>query len=165
MLGTIQGMWLMAWRLTKLQEGGTMTHEQASLVKAWTTLRGREVGRGGWVGGWGDARSCTPQAHTQTRTRTRTHCPCPPHTFPTHPRTHPPPLALWQVVALGRELLGGNGILSDFLVAKAFCDLEASGLGVWCACIRGGGGGGQGGMGLRKRSAATWRRAWRVLCS
>ncbi|XP_031257217.1 acyl-coenzyme A oxidase 4, peroxisomal [Pistacia vera] len=29
-----------------------------------------------------------------------------------------------ETVALGRELLGGNGILADFLVAKAFCDLE-----------------------------------------
>ncbi|KAM3340419.1 acyl-coenzyme A oxidase 4, peroxisomal [Capsicum galapagoense] len=29
-----------------------------------------------------------------------------------------------ETVALGRELLGGNGILSDFHVAKAFCDLE-----------------------------------------
>lgn len=28
-------------------------------------------------------------------------------------------------MALGRELLGGNGILSDFGVAKAFCDAEA----------------------------------------
>lgn len=71
MLSTSQAMWLMAWRLTKLHEQGKMTHEQASLVKAWNTLRGREV------------------------------------------------------VSLGRELLGGNGILSDFLVAKAFCDLEA----------------------------------------
>lgn len=71
MLSTIQAMWLMAWRLTQLCEAGSMTHEQASLVKAWTTLRGREV------------------------------------------------------VSLGRELLGGNGILSDFLVAKAFCDAEA----------------------------------------
>lgn len=50
---------------------GKMTHEMASVTKAWTTLRGREV------------------------------------------------------VALGRELLGGNGIVGDFLVAKAFCDLEA----------------------------------------
>ena len=50
---------------------GEMTHEMASMVKAWTTLRGREV------------------------------------------------------VALGRELLGGNGIVGDFLCAKAFCDLEA----------------------------------------
>ena len=48
-----------------------MTHEAASMAKAWTTLRGREV------------------------------------------------------VALGRELLGGNGIVADFLVAKAFCDMEA----------------------------------------
>lgn len=29
-----------------------------------------------------------------------------------------------ETVALGRELLGGNGILADFYVAKAFCDLE-----------------------------------------
>lgn len=29
-----------------------------------------------------------------------------------------------ETVALGRELLGGNGIISDFLVAKAFGDLE-----------------------------------------
>jgi acyl-CoA oxidase len=29
------------------------------------------------------------------------------------------------VVALARELLGGNGVISDFLVAKAHCDLEA----------------------------------------
>jgi alkylation response protein AidB-like acyl-CoA dehydrogenase len=71
MLSTCQAMWLMAWRLTKLYEAGRLTHEQASLVKAWTTLRGREV------------------------------------------------------VALGRELLGGNGILAEFGVAKAFCDLEA----------------------------------------
>ncbi|KAK9804050.1 hypothetical protein WJX73_009036 [Symbiochloris irregularis] len=30
-----------------------------------------------------------------------------------------------EVMAMGRELLGGNGIVSDFLVAKAFCDAEA----------------------------------------
>ncbi|GAB4822041.1 hypothetical protein N2152v2_009087 [Parachlorella kessleri] len=71
MLGNIQAMFLMAYRLTRLQEAGKMTHEMASLVKAWNTLKGREV------------------------------------------------------VALGRELLGGNGILHDFLVAKAFADLEA----------------------------------------
>ncbi|KAG8388966.1 hypothetical protein BUALT_Bualt02G0180200 [Buddleja alternifolia] len=29
-----------------------------------------------------------------------------------------------ETVSLGRELLGGNGILTDFHVAKAFCDLE-----------------------------------------
>lgn len=64
-------MWLMAWRVTQLAENGVMSHEQASLVKAWTTRQGREV------------------------------------------------------VSLGREILGGNGILSDFLVGKAFCDCEA----------------------------------------
>ena len=71
MLSTATAMWLMAWRVTKLAEAGEVTHEQASLVKAWTTLRGREV------------------------------------------------------VSLGREVLGGNGVVSDFLVAKAFCDCEA----------------------------------------
>jgi hypothetical protein len=49
-----------------------------------------------------------------------------------HTQTHtlslsspPPPPGRREVVSLGRELLGGNGIVSDFLVAKAFCDLEA----------------------------------------
>ncbi|PNH03628.1 Acyl-coenzyme A oxidase 4, peroxisomal, partial [Tetrabaena socialis] len=69
--GHIQAMWLACWRLSKLHEEGRMTHEQASLVKAWVSARGREV------------------------------------------------------VALGRELLGGNGILAHFQVAKAFCDMEA----------------------------------------
>jgi acyl-CoA oxidase len=36
-------MFMMSWRLSKLAESGTMSHEQASLVKAWNTLRGREV--------------------------------------------------------------------------------------------------------------------------
>lgn len=39
-LCTPQAMFLMAWRLCKLSEVGTLTHEQASLVKAWNTLRG-----------------------------------------------------------------------------------------------------------------------------
>ncbi|MEW5306864.1 MAG: hypothetical protein WDW38_005749 [Sanguina aurantia] len=71
MLGHIQAMYLMAHRLSQLHEAGSMTHEQASLVKAWNTSRGREV------------------------------------------------------LSLGRELLGGNGVVADFHVAKAFCDLEA----------------------------------------
>ncbi|KAI8474954.1 MAG: acyl-CoA dehydrogenase NM domain-like protein [Monoraphidium minutum] len=71
MLGNIQGMWMMAWRITRLSEEGRLTHEQASLAKAWTTLRGREC------------------------------------------------------VALARELLGGNGVQTDFLAAKHFCDMEA----------------------------------------
>ncbi|CAH9140951.1 unnamed protein product [Cuscuta epithymum] len=29
-----------------------------------------------------------------------------------------------ETASLGRELLGGNGVLADFLVAKAFCDME-----------------------------------------
>lgn len=43
MLGNVQAMWLMAARLTRLHEAGRLTHEMASLVKAWNTLRGREV--------------------------------------------------------------------------------------------------------------------------
>lgn len=35
------------------------------------------------------------------------------------------PSAGREVVALGRELLGGNGVVGDFLVAKTFCDMEA----------------------------------------
>lgn len=71
MLGNVNAMFLMAWRLCKLSEAGTLSHEQASLVKAWNTLRGREV------------------------------------------------------VALAREVLGGNGVVADFHVAKQFCDMEA----------------------------------------
>ncbi|GMJ12150.1 acyl-CoA oxidase 4 [Hibiscus trionum] len=70
MLGNVQAMTLVGWRLCKLYDKGTMTAGHASLGKSWITLRARET------------------------------------------------------VALGRELLGGNGILADFLVAKAFCDLE-----------------------------------------
>lgn len=70
MLGNIQAMTLVGWRLCKLYESGKMTPGHASMGKAWISLRARET------------------------------------------------------VSLGRELLGGNGILADFLVAKAFCDLE-----------------------------------------
>ncbi|PKU68509.1 uncharacterized protein LOC110111934 [Dendrobium catenatum] len=64
MLGNIQAMLLVGWRLCKLYESGKMTPGHASLGKAWTTNKARET------------------------------------------------------VSLGRELLGGNGILADFLVAK-----------------------------------------------
>ncbi|KAK8928454.1 Acyl-coenzyme A oxidase 4, peroxisomal [Platanthera zijinensis] len=70
MLGNIQAMLLVGWRLCKLYESEKMTPGQASLGKAWTSKKARET------------------------------------------------------VSLGRELLGGNGILADFLVGKAFCDLE-----------------------------------------
>lgn len=30
-----------------------------------------------------------------------------------------------ETVALGREILGGNGVTTDFHVGKAFCDMEA----------------------------------------
>ncbi|KAI5663421.1 hypothetical protein M9H77_22744 [Catharanthus roseus] len=70
MLGNIQAMLLVGWRLCKLYDSGKMTPGHASLAKSWISLRARET------------------------------------------------------VSTGRELLGGNGILADFLVAKAFCDLE-----------------------------------------
>eukprot|EP00268_Persea_americana_P027721 TRINITY_DN2702_c0_g1_i1.p1 TRINITY_DN2702_c0_g1~~TRINITY_DN2702_c0_g1_i1.p1 ORF type:complete len:439 (+),score=103.06 TRINITY_DN2702_c0_g1_i1:188-1504(+) len=70
MLGNIQAMTLVGWRLCKLYESGKMTPGHASMGKAWISLRARGT------------------------------------------------------VSLGRELLGGNGVLADFLVAKAFCDLE-----------------------------------------
>ncbi|KAG9453475.1 hypothetical protein H6P81_006379 [Aristolochia fimbriata] len=70
MLGNIQAMVLVGWRLCKLYESQKMTAGHASMGKSWITLKARET------------------------------------------------------VSLGRELLGGNGILADFLVAKAFCDLE-----------------------------------------
>ncbi|KAL8093063.1 hypothetical protein AgCh_035082 [Apium graveolens] len=66
MLGNVQAMILVGWRLCKLYEAGKMTAGQASLGKSWTTAKAREV------------------------------------------------------VSLGRELLGGNGILVDFLVAKVY---------------------------------------------
>ncbi|EEF30275.1 acyl-coenzyme A oxidase 4, peroxisomal isoform X2 [Ricinus communis] len=70
MLGNVQAMVLVGWRLCKLYETGKMTSGHASMAKAWITSKARET------------------------------------------------------AATGRELLGGNGILADFLVAKAFCDLE-----------------------------------------
>ncbi|XP_058209302.1 acyl-coenzyme A oxidase 4, peroxisomal isoform X1 [Rhododendron vialii] len=70
MLGNIQAMILVGWRLCKLYDSGKMTPGRVSLGKAWITSKARET------------------------------------------------------TSLGRELLGGNGILTDFLVAKAFCDLE-----------------------------------------
>ncbi len=40
MLGNINAMFLMVYRLSRLHEQGKMSHAQASMVKAWTTLRG-----------------------------------------------------------------------------------------------------------------------------
>ncbi|KAL6077641.1 Acyl-coenzyme A oxidase 4, peroxisomal [Balamuthia mandrillaris] len=70
-LGNIQAMALLAWRLSSLYEAGKLTPGKASLVKAWNSLRGRECAQ------------------------------------------------------LGREILGGNGIVTDFHVARAFADMES----------------------------------------
>jgi acyl-CoA oxidase len=71
MLGTIQSMILVSWRVSRLFEAGKLTGGQSSLAKAHNTLRGREV------------------------------------------------------AALGREILGGNGIVQDYHVARLFCDMES----------------------------------------
>lgn len=62
---------LLAWRLCRRFEDGTMTGGQSALVKAATTASGREA------------------------------------------------------VSIAREMLGGNGIVTDFGVARAFTDMEA----------------------------------------
>jgi acyl-CoA oxidase len=71
MLGTIQAMALVAWRVSRLFEAGKLTSGQSSLAKAFNTLKGREV------------------------------------------------------AALGREILGGNGIVQDYHVARLFLDMES----------------------------------------
>ena len=70
MAGTINAMFLLAWRIINLYEKKQHPLGQISLCKAWITLKGREV------------------------------------------------------VALGREILGGNGIIIDNFVMKAFNDME-----------------------------------------
>lgn len=70
-MGTVQAMLLLAWRITKLAEQNKATIGQIGMAKAWITLRGREV------------------------------------------------------CALGREMLGGNGITFDNYVMKAMADMEA----------------------------------------
>eukprot|EP00475_Leptophrys_vorax_P004830 TRINITY_DN1288_c0_g1_i3.p1 TRINITY_DN1288_c0_g1~~TRINITY_DN1288_c0_g1_i3.p1 ORF type:complete len:402 (-),score=87.33 TRINITY_DN1288_c0_g1_i3:40-1245(-) len=71
MLGSIQAMALVAWRVSRLFEAGKLTGGQSSLAKAHNTLRGREV------------------------------------------------------ASLGREILGGNGIVQDYHVARLFSDMES----------------------------------------
>jgi alkylation response protein AidB-like acyl-CoA dehydrogenase len=53
------------------------------------------------------------------------------------------------VVALAREVLGGNGVVTDFHVAKQFCDMEA----IYTYEVRHTGGGGADAVAL-KHSAA-----------
>ena len=69
-LGHFQSSFLMCWRMTQLIEQNTANIAQASLVKAWTSLIGREAAR------------------------------------------------------LGREMMGGNGIIIDNYVMKALADME-----------------------------------------
>lgn len=43
MMGTIQSMLLLCWRVTKLTEENKATMGMIGISKAWLTLRGREV--------------------------------------------------------------------------------------------------------------------------
>ena len=70
-MGSVQAMILLSWRISNLVEAGKCSIGQISMAKAWITLRGREV------------------------------------------------------TALGREMLGGNGITFDNYCMKAMADMEA----------------------------------------
>jgi glutaryl-CoA dehydrogenase len=71
MVGEITAMQLLCWRLTQLQEAGTMTPAMASMAKMHNAAKAR------------------------------------------------------QIVADARDLLGGNGILLEYHVARYFADMEA----------------------------------------
>jgi len=71
MMGHIQAMLLMVWRVTRLYEAGKLTIARAAMAKAWTTRMCREVAQ------------------------------------------------------LGREMMGGNGIIIDNYAMKALGDIEA----------------------------------------
>jgi hypothetical protein len=139
-----QAMFMMGWRITRLSEEGRLTHEQASLAKAWNTLRGREVvalARELLVrpprvvlppgDRWADSQLPTNQLFTDQL----------PASFHS-PKTIHTPKPPFQ---------GGNGVQADFLVAKQFCDMEAiytyEGGSEW--------GGGGGGVGLIIVSCGT----------
>jgi len=70
MIGYIQAMLLMLWRMTRLYENKKLTGGMSSMTKAWVTSRCREVAR------------------------------------------------------LGREMMGGNGIIADNYVMRALMDIE-----------------------------------------
>ena len=70
-LGHYQASFLLSWRMTQLHEKNQAKLEQASLIKAWTSLIAREA------------------------------------------------------VRLGRELIGGNGIIIDNYVMTALADIES----------------------------------------
>ena len=101
MLGNIQAMWLLGWRLCKLHGSGKMTTGQASLGKVNTQ----------YVGGLA-LNSLSFRRHGLRSYRLMLHA----------GMDHEE--GKGDGGALGRELLGGNGIVTDFHVGKAFCDME-----------------------------------------
>ena len=102
MLGNVQAMFLMGYRLCQLYEKGSMTPGQASLAKVpccHLVSRVRPLIGGG------------AQAWNTKRAR--------------------------ETVALGRELLGGKGIIGDFRVAKVGLVAKAGGGGGCPHCADG----------------------------
>jgi len=71
MMGHIQAMLLLVWRVTRIYEAKKLTIARAAMAKAWTSRMGREVAQ------------------------------------------------------LGREMMGGNGIIMDNYAMKAVADAEA----------------------------------------
>lgn len=90
MLANVQAMVLLGWRLCKLYENGKMTPGHASLAKVRHTFSG-------------DEEACFSYYFTLTILSNSQSWIS---------------LKARETAALGRELLGGNGVLADFLVAK-----------------------------------------------
>ncbi len=132
-----QAMFLMAWRLSKLHEEGRMTHEQVRCSCACACV-GTGRPRRGWSA---QLRACSLSLPPRTAPQSTRHralvtlpaarCACErgllAASHALRARRAPPQASLvkaWttlrgrEVMALGRELLGGNGILTDFNVAK-----------------------------------------------
>ena len=117
-------MTLMAWRLSKLYEDGKMSHAMASNVKVRLMCRSypHKILRRNSVlvetAAFGDTTPCARPSGYLTAKHMLIHL-------------FSDLCQAWntlrgrETVALARELLGGNGVVSDFLVAKAFSDMEA----------------------------------------
>lgn len=102
----------MCWRLSKLSEEGKMDHGMASNVKAWTTTQ-----VGCWVSIVGHPKFADSMPHLAALLP-KLHW-----RLATHSCAYVPAQGR-EVVAMARELLGGNGVVADFLVGKQFCDME-----------------------------------------
>ena len=96
MLGNVQAMVLMGWRLCKLYENGKMTAGQASLGKVISDFFVFDISFFVVKNKSLTLNMASPKKIRQAWIT----------------------LKARETVALARELLGGNGILADFLVGK-----------------------------------------------